>query len=179
MHWLRRCASPDCPNEPGVSPRSLWRTRGPVNLGGGPHPLSRAFEAEGPGSRKLSYSVVGEAHSKRSLSLPHAKGPYPPCPITQNATAPNTAAATGASNATAIIAKKLKSVPAVAIAECPFLSSPFQNVRGRLRVPLPTACRWDAPSIQRVGNLTKRARTGLLCFPYDGQHVRRVPIRFG
>jgi adenylate cyclase len=24
-----------CPNEPSVSPRSLWRTRGPVNLGGG------------------------------------------------------------------------------------------------------------------------------------------------
>jgi hypothetical protein len=23
------------PNEPGVSPRSLWRARGPVNLGGG------------------------------------------------------------------------------------------------------------------------------------------------
>jgi len=25
----------DCPNEPGAPPRSLWRTRGPVNLGGG------------------------------------------------------------------------------------------------------------------------------------------------
>src|SRR5258706_9355466 len=24
-----------CPNEPGASPRSLWRTRGPVNLSGG------------------------------------------------------------------------------------------------------------------------------------------------
>jgi hypothetical protein len=28
----RRCASLERPNEPGVSPRFLWRTRGPVNL---------------------------------------------------------------------------------------------------------------------------------------------------
>jgi hypothetical protein len=46
---LRVFGKRECPNEPGVSPRPLWRTRGSVNLGGGSRTSSSPFEAEGPG----------------------------------------------------------------------------------------------------------------------------------
>jgi hypothetical protein len=46
-------------------------------------------------------------------------------------------------------------------------------------VPLSTTRRWDAACIQCLGNLTQRARTGLLGLTDNGQDVRREPIGLG
>ena len=44
---MRAFGKQGCPNDPGASPRSLWRTRGPVNLGGGRSLAASYFGGEG------------------------------------------------------------------------------------------------------------------------------------
>jgi adenylate cyclase len=48
-----------CPNEPGVSPRSLWRTRGPVNLGGSSGLYTEFFEIAPAGLSRTGTQSAG------------------------------------------------------------------------------------------------------------------------
>jgi hypothetical protein len=82
-------------------------------LGGGRRLKVQHLEAGVAGSRKIGSGVFGEAHfSDGAPSLSSREGDYPPCPITQNATAPNTAAVTVISNETARTERKAKNAPA-------------------------------------------------------------------
>jgi hypothetical protein len=79
---------------PGASPRFRWRTRGPVNLGAGLPLQVEQFEARWAGSSKMgSGARQGPIGFQRGLGLRFVAA-------SQNAAAPNTAAATGASKAT-------------------------------------------------------------------------------
>jgi hypothetical protein len=46
----------------------------------------------------------------------------------------------------------------------------LKDVRDRLRIPLPAACRGDPSGVQRFCNLPESTRAGLLGFTDDWQH---------
>jgi hypothetical protein len=62
------------------------------------------------GSTKIGSGVFGETHFHHGTTFGVTQRAYAPCPISQNAAAPNTGAATGVSSATEITAGPLRIV---------------------------------------------------------------------